>query len=546
MGRTAGRRGVWTTGLVVVLLMAAMPTWTAGAQSVPGILVEGSEVVVFDATTVTVQGNVLVRDEGTLVLVSSALVLDQASDYQFEIRVRDGGSLVVVDDSRILSNRFFRITVQGEATLDVTDSRIRGEPSAAGRSSELVVRDAAHLRAEDAVFERVWAEFHGEATAVLEDVEAELANRLRTNDRSSLEVRASQLSFGFRDFQALDDSTIVVTDSSLRGHSPPFASERGTVLVEDSTWGVPGSIFRNFWYYTGTPSVTFRNVDFLQAHYMILQGHGDFVFEEASVEIPHPDEAFGLASTARTIRVEGGAPAIGTVAVDLLEIGGDAQVALQADEVTTLRLDGAASAAGRLLESAALAIGSDATAELALGGVGYLELAGGLVVRNLPDEEAVGVDHLLARAGSTLATSAHPRVVVEVGQLNNECGEASVAPAGLDGETVLLDDGKGGGTPLPVGLGVVATTDVRHTLTVTVTADGAPVTGAEVRLFDALGDPVASYDPAAGEETEARVTGPAGRALFLFAPTGLLTLEVDGAAAGTVLVADCTEVEVER
>lgn len=49
---------------------------------------------------------------------------------------------------------------------------------------------------------------------------------------------------------------------------------------------------------------------------------------------------------------------------------------------------------------------------------------------------------------------------------------------------------------------------------------GDPLEGADVELFDAMGRPVESYDSEANEVSSTRVSDPAGRAIFQFAPRG--------------------------
>jgi lipopolysaccharide export system protein LptA len=488
---------------LLALAALALPALAPGSLGTGGgtitgdLVVGGTDVVVVDGSTLTVVGNVVVRDQGQLIIRAGQLVLRQDLDFQYGVRVQNQGTLRLEQGSTLGSNRFYAVAVTDQGTLSAADSILVGNNPSAGTRSRVTATLTGHVLADNTQFPKMAVQLRGASSASLTGATFDFSGELTTWDTASLDAVGGTFALDYPNGKANGQSRINVRGATLQGWAF-MAADSARLTVEDSTYGFPGSLFTNYLYYDGAPHVEFHNYHLVQnANFVLRAPGGDFVFDRTNLVVPSTAEVLGLASQARSVRVLGGAMRIGADHVGFLEVGPGAAVHLS---------------------QARFFAGPFAM----VGGTG-------------------SVDHLLARPGSTVDFVSQGAAVT-AGQLNDECLAATILPAGTAGYAQQYY-----GLPVP-GAGALAPMELDQTLTVRVRdALGQAVQGARVDLGDALGAPVGVFDPATFQSSPTRFTDAAGTAQYLFAPTSVLQVRATaGSGTGTAMavMAGCQTVDV--
>lgn len=114
---------------VVIIVLLGLAFLTLGSEKgcsenendMNDIVVEGNEVREIADAEYTHTGNILVRENGTLIIRSAVVLIDQAEDKEFSILVENNSTLIL-DKGVVRSDHFFTLTLRDNARLEMKNS----------------------------------------------------------------------------------------------------------------------------------------------------------------------------------------------------------------------------------------------------------------------------------------------------------------------------------------------------------------------------------------------------------------------------------------
>ncbi|MEM3567357.1 MAG: hypothetical protein QXS83_02170, partial [Thermoplasmata archaeon] len=107
---------------VVIVSVFLMPVYTVSAQTDLDLIVEDSNTVIINSDYV-LTGNILIKDNGVLLISYSNFRVLQAYDHQYSVTVEGNGRLIVLYSS-LSSNARLNIVLRGNSSLFVETSSI--------------------------------------------------------------------------------------------------------------------------------------------------------------------------------------------------------------------------------------------------------------------------------------------------------------------------------------------------------------------------------------------------------------------------------------
>lgn len=147
------------------------------------IVVNNTDVIEIQATTFNQLGNIVVMDDGTLIVNQTVLNIQQSRNNEFQILVMDNGTLILVN-STLTSSLALRVYLFDNATMIVDPSTIESTITIQMEDNSILIVDEsqmqcdiisptgsnARLIATNTTFTRTWSGFGGNAIAYLTGV----------------------------------------------------------------------------------------------------------------------------------------------------------------------------------------------------------------------------------------------------------------------------------------------------------------------------------------------------------------------------------------
>ncbi len=119
---------VLTFALTLFMLVLFMPHISVRAQERivinEDIVVSGDDYKVISDSLIELRGNIIVKDQATLKIVNTDILIKQDSAYQFYVYVLDSATLIIEENSRIWSGQDFAIVVCNYGRLLIRNSTI--------------------------------------------------------------------------------------------------------------------------------------------------------------------------------------------------------------------------------------------------------------------------------------------------------------------------------------------------------------------------------------------------------------------------------------